>query len=185
MHKKQTPCCKQLKHLVFAWSEKMRIELDVSLENPTELFNLASVENSLVKNNNYSVLHSIPNHYLLLENKPDRFNVRIHEDGRIYIKSDFSLTNSEITDVILKKSISDLNQVLIILNINFKLNLRHEYNFSFYGASAHSFFWKKYDELNEIGKEYLINYNLRTFAHDDDSIHIKLESFGATTTFSS
>lgn len=53
--------------------------------------------------------------------------------------------------------------------------LKNEINFSFYGSKAHSVFWKKYTELNIIGKEALINYNLRTYA-DNDSIHVKIES---------
>lgn len=163
----------------------MRAEIDISLDNPIESISLTSIEELVINNNTYRLLHHVPNNYLLIQNDANDYKIRVHEDGRIYVKTNFDYKNGNLENAILEKLLSALKQFISTINRVCSFVFRNEFNFSFYGATAHSFFWKKYDELNDIGNEYLINYDLRTFAQDDDSIHVKLESFGSMTTFSS
>lgn len=154
----------------------MRVEIDISLENPTETIDLTLVKKVVYGSNNYEVLQYRPNNYLLLQNIYEDFKIRVHEDGRIYLKTDIDLKEdiSKKNDLknLLKKLMGFLDE-LHFINQGF---LKNEMNFSFYGSAAHSVFWKKYNELNQIGKEALISYDLRTYTHTDDSINVKLES---------
>ena len=155
----------------------MRIELDVSLRNPTETIDLIQVKNFLGGTNSYKMLHHQPNNYLTLKNIHESFKIRVHEDGRIYAKTEIDSGKDEYKNNLLKKLFKFLKDFICDTHILNPISLKNEISFGFYGSTAHSFFWEKYNELNQIGKEALITYDLRTYAQDDDSICVKLESF--------
>lgn len=72
----------------------MRVELDISLENPTETIDLTMLKKILSNSDNYEVLQHRPNNYLLLQNIHENFKLRIHEDGRIYLKTDIDFKSA-------------------------------------------------------------------------------------------
>lgn len=151
----------------------MRIELDISLVNPTKIFDLNVLKCNLL-NTNYKLLQYRTNNYLLLQNTIENFKIRIHEDGRIYLKIDIDLKVDTTRNQLLRKLLKKLKKFLDDMLIN-QNTLKNEINFSFHGNEAQSFFWKNYDELNMIGKDVLNIYDLRTYT-DNDSIYVKLES---------
>ena len=154
----------------------MQIELDVSLENPIETIDLALLRKTLLNNRSYEVLQYKPNNYLLLKSIYDDFKIRIHEDGRIYIKRNIDFKKTTTKDGSLKILLEKLKDFLQETHLFDMIGLKDEINFGFHGSTAHSFFWKKNDELNQIGKKALLNYDLRTYARTDDSIYVKLQS---------
>ena len=158
----------------------MRVELDISLKNPAETIDLALLKKALLNNKIYKVLQHKPSNYLLILNIHNDYKIRVHEDGRIYIKTDIHLKNEIFINDILKNLHANLKKFLDSINFFSQFVIKNEINFSFYGSAAHSFFWKKYNELNLIGKEFFINYNLRTYTCTDDSIYAKLESSNPT-----
>ena len=158
----------------------MRVELDISLENPAETIDLTLLKKALLNNKIYKVLQHKPSNYLLILNIHNDYKIRVHEDGRIYIKTDIHLKNEIFINDILKNLHANLKKFLDSINFFSQFVIKNEINFSFYGSAAHSFFWKKYNELNLIGKEFFINYNLRTCTYTDDSIYVKLESSNPT-----
>lgn len=152
----------------------MQIEIDISLENPAEIIDLPTIERILQGDIDYKILHHLPNNYLLLQNED--YKIRIHEDGRIYIKiEDFNKVTfkGNILEILLKNLKSFLHEFQFI---NHQV-LKNEINISFFGNKAHSIFWEKYNEVNEIGKEVLTSFDLRTYAPNNESIYAKLESF--------
>ena len=156
----------------------MRIEIDISLENPHEMIDLVGIEGVLQSGGNYKILQHIPNNYLLVRNRDCK--IRVHEDGRIYIKvEDFNKKTFKcnILEILLKNLKSFLHEFQFINHDA----LKNEINISFFGSTAHSLFWEKYNEVNEIGKEVLTSFNLRTYTPNHESIYAKLESFNAIT----
>lgn len=158
----------------------MRVELDISLENPAETIDLTLLKKALLNNKIYKVLQHKTSNYLLLLNIHNDYKIRIHEDGRIYIKTNIHIKNEVFINDILKNLLTNLKEFLDLINFFSQFAIKNEINFSFYGSAVHSFFWKKYNELNLIGKEFFINYNLRTCTYTDDSIYVKLESSNPT-----
>ncbi|MDO9096845.1 MAG: hypothetical protein Q7U60_01805 [Candidatus Methanoperedens sp.] len=153
----------------------MRFELDVSLEKPTETIDLTFLKKLFLNHKSYEVLRHKLNNYLLLQSSGEDFKIRIHEDGRIYVKIDSDIKDSS-KKVLLKDMFQKLKDFLKETHLSNHHILKNEINFSFYGPTAHSVFWEKYNELNQLGDEALITYDLRTYAEDNDSIYVKLAS---------
>ena len=152
----------------------MRIEIDISLENPTEIIDLIAIERVLQSGMNYKILQHLPNNYLLVRNKDCK--IRVHEDGRIYIKRE-DFNKDTFKDNILQILLKNLKYFLHEFQFITHYALKNEINISFFGSTAHSIFWEKYNEVNEIGKEVLTSFDLRTYAPNHESIYAKLESF--------
>jgi len=121
----------------------------------------------------------MPNHYLVLANRSKNSTLRVYEDGRVYVKMEFNPADSK--DSVFKKLIDEMNTFLKSTCLITDLSFQRELNFSFYGPLAHSYYWKKQAELNNIGKHEFDNFNMRTFAFDENSIHIKLEAANVVT----
>ena len=153
----------------------MRFELDVSLKKPTETIDLILLKKVFIKGDNYKVLQNKLNNYLLLQRISENLKIRIHEDGRIYVKLDFDLKDDP-KKVMLKDMFQKLKDFLKETHLSNHNVLKNELNFSFYGPTSHSVFWEKYNELNQIGEEALLTYDLRTYAENNDSIYVKLAS---------
>ena len=151
----------------------MRIEIDISLENPSEIIDLTIVRRVLQSNINYKILQHLPNNYLLLQNED--YKIRIHEDGRIYIKME-EFNNNTFKDNILEILLKNLKSFLHEFQFINHDALKNEINISFFGSTAHSIFWEKCNEINEIGREVLTIFDLRTYAPNHESIYAKLES---------
>jgi hypothetical protein len=149
----------------------MKVELDMLLKDPNEGINLESIYNGLF--DLYKVLSYSPNHYMILNDESTNSTIRVHEDGRVYVKIDPNTL--ERKDFKLTNLIIEMNKFIRNVCPSKKFSFERELNFSFYGAAAHSYYWKKQNELKEIGKEKFDKYNIRTFSFDEDSIHIKLE----------
>lgn len=155
----------------------MRAELDISLENPIQRIDLESICTRL--SDTYALIRHMPNHYLVLANQSKDSTLRIHEDGRVYVKMEFDPADSK--DSVFKKLIGEMNTFLKSTCHIKDLSFQRELNFSFYGPLAHSYYWKKQAELNNIGMHEFDNFNMRTFAFDEDSILIKLEAANVVT----
>jgi hypothetical protein len=153
----------------------VRFELDVSLENPTETIDLTSLKKLFIDYNSHEILQHKLNNYLLLQSKSEDIKIRIHEDGRIYIKTDFNIKRNS-KKILLKDIFQKLKDFLKETHLIDHYILKNEINFSFYGPTAHSVFWDKYNELNQIGEEALKNYDLRTYSENNDPVFIKLTS---------
>lgn len=149
----------------------MRAEFDILLEDPLQTIDLELIHDAYF--HMYSVLSYVPNHYILLVNKLTESTIRVHGDGRIYVR--MNLASAENKETILVDLVAEFNRFLETTYLASECIFREELNFSFYGAASHSFYWKMQKELNEIGKDVLGNFNIRTFTFDEDSIHIKLE----------
>lgn len=154
----------------------MRVELDVSLENPTETIDLTLVKKALHSRCSYEMLQYKPNNYILLQNIHEDFKIRVHDDGRIYVKTDIDSKKDASKKFLLKNILKKLKDFLEEMSFIDQIALKNEINFSFYGNRAYDVFWGKYTELHQIGKESLITYDLRTYTKTDDSIHVRLES---------
>lgn len=150
----------------------MRMELDILLKDPLQTINLDLINDTI--HDSYVIIHHAPNHYLTLASKSTKLSMRVHEDGRIYLKSNPDST--ERGEVPFTELMAEMNKFLATTYLANDFSFKKEFNFSFYGAAAHSYYWKKIDELNLIGKEKFGNFNVRTFSFDEDSIHIKLEA---------
>jgi hypothetical protein len=151
----------------------MRIELDVSLEKPTDLIDLEEINEYIMKED-YKILNDKIS-YILIDNSYKNLKIRVHRDGRIYIKKDI-IGNDLLERDLLTSMVKDLKNFLNFINTNRWFKLKSELNFSFFGKEAYSFFWNNYDELNQIAEESLDEYNIRTYADDRDTLYIKLES---------
>lgn len=153
----------------------MKAEIDVLLRDPCEKVNLALIESSLKSSNLYRVIHKVAGNYLLLLDNSNSYKIRVHEDGRIYIRKDYGSENECFDENVIKELINGLKKFLYTTKFLNSFALQNEINFSFSGKKAYGFFWKKHSELNSIGEEYFRDYNLRTYRSDSESIYVKLE----------
>lgn len=154
----------------------MRAEIDVLLHDPCEKIDLNLIEDLLVNNNQYTIIQSISNNYLLLSDTYNNYKIRVHEDGRIYLRKDFDSRDETFGENLVNDLVDGLKKFLQATKFLKHFMLQNEINFSFSGRKAHSILWKKYDDLNYIGKANFVSYNLRTYAPDMESIRVKLES---------
>jgi hypothetical protein len=150
----------------------MQIELDVSLENPTATIDLNLIKDSLISNKNYEILQYQFNNFIFLKNICDDLNIRVHKDGRIYVIID----NQKNDEELFMNLLFNLKKFIFSNSILKKQDMKKEINFSIYGNTSHSFFWKKYNELNQIGKEFFLFYDIKTYTNNSNSIYVKLES---------
>ena len=150
----------------------MQIELDVSLENPTAIIDLNLIKDTLISNKNYEIMQYKFNNFLLLKNICDDLNIRVHEDGRIYVIVDHQKDDEEL----FMNLIYNLKKFVFNHTILKNHAIKNEINFSIYGNASHSYFWKKYNELKKIGNEFFLFYNIKTYTNNSDSIYVKLES---------
>jgi hypothetical protein len=154
---------------------KVKAEIDVVLRDPYEKIDLTLIEISVKDNNSYRVIRKVSGNYLLLSDNSNNYKIRVHEDGRIYIRKDYVSGNECFDENVVKELINGMEKFLCATKSLNCFVLQNEINFSFYGKKAYSFFWKKYSELKSIGEKYFINYNIKTYTSDCDSICIKLE----------
>ena len=153
----------------------MRAELDICLENPIEEIDLKSICKELP--NSYNIVHYAPNHYIIINDELNKSRVRIHDDGRIYVKMDVNFAQNKSN--ILNELIAEMNKFIKNTYLANESSFQQELNFSFYGPTAISFYWEMQNELKEIGTKKFDLYNIRTFSSDEDSIHIKLKAVKA------
>lgn len=155
----------------------MRVELDVPIENPLDEIDLITIRGNLIRNEKYELLDYRAHNYLLIKIKINDFKIRIHEDGRCYIKKDF-LSESELNEAnLLANMLEDLKQFIVEMKIEGKFEPRKELNFNFRGGTAHNFFWEKYNEIEQIGIYWLNCDKIKTYTSEANSIYVKLVSF--------
>ncbi|PAV14417.1 hypothetical protein ASJ81_13910 [Methanosarcina spelaei] len=153
----------------------MKAEIDVLLRDPCKKIDLALIESSLERSNLYNIIHKVSGNYLLLSDNFNNYKIRVHEDGRIYVRKDYGSEKECFDENLVRELINGLKKFLYTTKFLSNFTLQNEINFSFSGKKAYGYFWKKYSELNSIGEEYFSDHNLRTYTSDSESIYIKLE----------
>lgn len=153
----------------------MKAEIDVILRDPCEKVNITFIESSLENSNLYRVVHKVDNNYLLLLDNSNNYKIRVHEDGRVYIRKDYGSENESFDENVIEELMNGLKRFLYTTNFLNSFVLQNEINFSFSGKKAYGFFWKKYSKLNSIGEEYFNKYNIRTYTSNSESIYVRLE----------
>jgi hypothetical protein len=152
----------------------MEIELDVSLENPLDKIDLHSVRKALLDNKKYVVLNFQKNNFISLGVKHYNLRIRIHEDGRFYIKMDIQRMESLDNGNLLKCLLKALNEFLIDTKVSGKYKWKREYNFNFQGSFAYGFFWKNCDGIRKFGEDILNCGTMRLYAREKNAIYVKL-----------
>lgn len=154
----------------------MEIELDVSLENPLDKIDLHSVCDALLDNKKYIILNFQKNDFILLNVSQCNLRIRIHEDGRFYVKMDIQQIESSDNGNLLKHLLKTLNEFLIDTNVYDKYRWKKEFNFNFQGSLAYGFFWKNYTGIKKFGRNILNCRTMRLYAREKNAIYVKLAS---------
>ena len=92
--------------------KKVKAEIDVALRDPCEKINLTLIESYIENSSSYKVILKISGNYLLLSDNSNNYKIRIHEDGRIYVRKDYGSENESFDDIVVKELINGLKKFL-------------------------------------------------------------------------
>ena len=155
----------------------MFVSLDISLNDPSNTIDIIKIVDFINGNSNYKLLHHYSENFVSFTKIGSEQLFRIHKDGRIYVKKNFTLTQAHQTKDNLLMLFVGLKDILNKFSNLIQWNdFRKEINFSFIGKEADYFFWREYPQVKKIGRSFFSDFEIRTYQSSNDFLSVKVES---------
>lgn len=150
----------------------MKISLDVSLANPRDHFDLEKIK-LFPPRNTYELMYYKPNMFIVYREITNQISLRIHKDGRIYIKceNDKDITTGNV----FVELYNNLKSLIILLGLDINENFKLEYRYGIFGSKAHSTYWKNYEKIKSLGYSSFESYSIKTYDRGKDKLFIKIQ----------